>query len=114
MKIVGLESITVELNSDGYFVKCIGNASTVVFFSGTIQHRDMKVAGISYEDDYLGNAFAATITPGVVDVRYHKSYSDAAISRIFRALLAVPEMDWCTGFLVRYQGRELSIVPGGI
>ena len=92
---------------EGYFVKCIVNASTAILFPGTIQHRDVKRDGVSYEDDYKGNAMAATITPGQIDVRFHQAYTDEAVKTIFTRLLDLPEMSWAKSFRLRYQGRTL-------
>ena len=107
MKVQGLESIAPYVAAQGYFVKCILNASAAVFFPGTIQHRDVKREGVSYEDDYRGNAMAATITPGMIDVRFHQAFTDGAVKEIFDKLLALPEMAWAKAFTVRYQGRVL-------
>ena len=108
LKTIDLESIAKEIASDGYFVKCIVNSSTAVFFPGSIQHRDVKRLGVSYEDDYRGNAMAATITPGRIDVRFHKNYPDDMVRSIFSRLLDIPEMDWAADFSIRYQGRNLT------
>ena len=107
MKIVGLESIAQEIEVAGYFVKAIVNSTAACFFPGTIQHRDVKRESLSYEDDYRGNALAATVTPGIIDVRFHSEFPDEMVSTIFESLLNQPEMVWAKSFLVRYQGREL-------
>lgn len=103
----GLDSISTDIAQDGYFVKCIVNSTAAIFFPGTIQHRDVKQEGVSYEDDYRGNALAATITPGTIDVRFHERFSDDAVRAIFRSLLVLPDLDWASGYQVRYQGRLL-------
>ncbi|RYD68210.1 MAG: hypothetical protein EOP83_01265 [Verrucomicrobiaceae bacterium] len=107
MKVSGLQSISSSIAAEGYFVKCVLNVSAAIFFPGSIQHRDMKHEGVSYEDDYRGNAMAATITPGMIDVRFHQAFADGAVKEIFDRLLALPEMSWAKGFTVRYQGRVL-------
>ena len=107
MKVFGLPSISPYLAGEGYFVKCVLNSSAAVFFPGSVQHRDVKQEGVSYEDDYGGNAMAATITPGMIDVRFHQVFADGVVKEIFDRLLALPEMSWAKGFTVRYQGRVL-------
>ena len=107
MRVHGLESIAAETALEGYFVKCIVNRTDAVFFSAMIQHRDMKQEGVSYEDDYEGNALASVIRPGKVEVRFHKEYSDDEVGRIFREILLLPEMQWASAFSVEYQGRTL-------
>ena len=107
MKALGIESINDEIGTEGYFVKCIVNSSAAIFFPGTIQHRDVKREGVSYEDDYRDNAMAATITPGRIDIRFHQSYPDETVRTIFEELLRLPNMRWAAGFSIRYQGRTL-------
>ena len=70
---LGLETISSEIEAEGYFIKCIVNSSAAIFFPGSVQHRDVKRSGVSYEDDYQGNAVAATIRPGIIDIRFHRS-----------------------------------------
>ena len=112
MKLHGAELVAVESTSDGFFFKCIANESEVAFFSGAIQHRDLKIASLSYEDDYRGNAVAGTITKGVIDVRFHEKYSDEKIAKIFASILESPEVASIAGYCVRYQGRVL--IPTGV
>lgn len=109
MRTSGLESIRHYISQQGYFVKCILTDSVAVFFPGSVQHRDVKSDGASYEDDYRGNALAATIVPGRIDVRFHEQYADERVSRICRDLVRNPDMIWATGFEVTYQGRCLRI-----
>jgi hypothetical protein len=107
MKAFGLESITPYLVNEAYFVKCIANSSAAIFFPGSIQHRDIKREGVSYEDDYQGNAMAATITPGKIEIRFHKDFSDDSVRSIFQSILALPDMRWASTFKVQYQGRTI-------
>ena len=107
MRIIGLSSIKLELEQSGYFVKCIVNQDAVVFFSSRTQHRDMKREGLSYEDDYQGNAMAAVIKPNKIEVRFHSLFNDAQVKKIFQEILAIHEMSWAKNFVVVYQGRTL-------
>jgi hypothetical protein len=107
MNISGLDTISGDIAQAGYFVKCILTDRVAVFFPGSIQHRDVKRDGASYEDDYKGNAMAATITPGRMDIRFHERYSDEAVQRIAASVLGCQEMEWASGFSIIYQGRTL-------
>ena len=49
MKAIGLETITQDLEKEGYFVKCIVTSSAAGFFPGTIQHRDIKRENILFQ-----------------------------------------------------------------
>lgn len=107
MTVSGMESISLAIQQPGYFVKCILGESAAIFFPGTIQHRDMKRHGLSYEDDYRGNAMAATITPGLMDIRFHPAYPDERVRAICRQLKQAPGMEWMSSVVVSYQGRML-------
>jgi hypothetical protein len=108
MKVTGIESIKQYLEQPGYFVKCLLTDSVAVFFPGSIQHRDVKRDGVSYEDDYRGNALAATVTPGRIDIRFHQGFNDEQVGSICRNLLSCPDMAWASSFSVCYQGRLLT------
>lgn len=110
MRIHGAAAVLPAIEAPGYFVKCIANPTDVVFFPGSVQHRDVKVAGVSYEDDYRGNALAATLASSMIDVRFHARYDDAQVAAIFRSILSAPEVAVLAGFGVRYQGR--SVITG--
>ena len=107
MTISGVDLIRHDLNNPSYFVKCILTADVAVFFPGSIQHRDVKQNGASYEDDYHGNAMAATLSPRGVEIRYHRDYSDEAVKTICRTLLSHPDMAWASCLPVTYQGRPV-------
>ncbi|MGJ8678509.1 MAG: hypothetical protein ACSHX0_13425 [Akkermansiaceae bacterium] len=107
MIIHGLKTIELELANIGYFFKAITNDTEIAFFPGSIQHRDMKISGLSYEDDYLGNALACIIKPNQIEVRYHGRYTDAMVERIFRNILGMPEASALSKFSMTYQGRQL-------
>ena len=108
MTVSGMESITQTIQQPGYFVKGILGESAAIFFPGSIQHRDMKRHGLSYEDDHRGNAMAVTITPGRMDIRFHPAYPDEKVREICRRLKRAPEMEWLSSFVVAYQGRMLA------
>jgi len=103
----GIDYLNEQLVQQGYFFKALARKGEVAFFSGLIQHRDMKIGGLSYEDDYLGNALACVIKPGEIEVRYHQDYSDAVVLEIFRDLLGQAVGSGLAGFRVSYQGRML-------
>jgi hypothetical protein len=88
-------------------VKFILGDSTIVFFPVTQQHRDMKSNGLSYEEDYRGNAVAGLITPAGVEIRFHQAYSDERIRALWSRLRALPELADARLSPLVYQGREI-------
>ena len=89
-------------------LKFLLNDSAIAFFPASQQHRDMKFEGLSYEDDYRGNALAGVVTLERVEIRFHKAFSDERIKSIWARVLSIPEVA-CAGLgRLYYQGREIS------
>ncbi len=74
-----------------------------------MQHREQKAPQISYEDDYAGDALAAMLAPGRIEIRYHRDVSHERAAQIMRVLLAEPRLAFMRGWHVTYQGRTLRI-----
>ena len=88
-------------------LKFILNDSGIYFFPATHQHRDSKSDGLSYEDDYRGNAVAGLVMPERVEIRFHKDFSDERIRIIWRSVLSSPELAKTRLGQLYYQGREI-------
>ena len=99
-----------EVSEHPYFsAKMVFNEAGAILFPVTAEHRDQKAAGLSYEDDYKGNALAAMLGPGKIEVRYHKRFSDQRVAAVLRALKSFPDLDWIGHCKVQYQGRILTL-----
>ena len=99
-----------ELSQQPYYsAKMVFNAYGAILFPAKAEHRDQKAAGISYEDDYKGNALAAVLSPGKIEVRFHKRYPDDRVAAILRDLSSQPELVWIRSCAIRYQGRTLTL-----
>ena len=107
MQVYGLEEVSQELAQTGYFVKCLLNREALLLFSSLIQHRDVTRHGLSYEDDYRGNAMAGIVKPGKIEVRFHAAFEDVIVKSLFSELFCMPEMNWASNKIVEYQGRIL-------
>lgn len=92
-------------------LKMVFNERGAILFPAKHQHRDIKAEGISYEDDYKGNALAAMIATGSIEIRYHKNFTDRDVSRIVGRQLAEPSLSLMAGWRITYQGRPLMISP---
>ena len=88
MQIYGLDLIRSEIDSGGYEVKLVAHEQAVAFLPRTAQHRDVKIQGLSYEDDSKGNALAAMVSPGRIEFRHHRAFSDERVRQIALAILA--------------------------
>ena len=89
-------------------LKFLLNESAIAFFPVTQQHRDLKVAGLSYEDDYRGNALAGLITLERVEIRFHAAFSDDRVKAIWTQVLKLPEVAPVQLGPLHYQGRVIA------
>jgi hypothetical protein len=101
-----LETITKQA---GFSAKVVLNEAGALFFPSHIQHREQKGPAISYEDDYAGNALAAMLSPGRIEIRYHRDFGDARVANLVRALLSEQRLAFMRGWQVTYQGRTLDL-----
>jgi hypothetical protein len=103
MHVVGTELLKETSGS----VKFILNDAGIMFFPATLQHRDVKTHGLSYEDGYRGNAVAGLVTQERVDIRFHKAFSDERIRGIWFRVSIIPEIAKARLGRLYYQGREI-------
>ena len=107
--LVGTEFLQHLAAEGGFSAKMVFNAKGAIFFPCAGEHREQKAEGISYEDNYRGNALAAMLSPGKVDVRFHKGFTDAQVCAMVRSLLACSELSFLRGWRITYQGRPLAV-----
>lgn len=108
MFLIGANFLAKAVGQGGFSAKAVLNANGAIFFSTSQQHRDQKADGISYEDNYEGNALAAMLAPGKIEIRFHKEFTDRAVTEIIASLLAHPDLGFMKGWKVLYQGRTLT------
>lgn len=111
MQVIGVEYLTSIVGEKSFSAKMVFNDRGAIFFSVDRQHRDMNADGISYKDDYKGNALAAMLGPGRIEVRFHKAFTDAAVARIITVLLDQPTLSFLREWRVTYQGRPVVRPP---
>lgn len=111
MNIIGAEHLEALASGSTHQIKMAFNDRGAIVFPVSRQHREMKADGISYEDDYKGNALAAMLRPDAIEIRFHQGYKDADVARIVAALLALPEFASMQTARVTYQGRVLKLNP---
>jgi hypothetical protein len=102
MKVAGAELLGRQPT-----VKFILNETAIVFFLAAVQHRDVKADGLSYEDDYRGNAVAGIASPERVDIRFHQAFSDERICGLWRRVVTAAELGGKQLGKLYYQGREI-------
>ena len=108
MLLTGAEWLESLARQTGFSAKLVFNDAGAIFFPANLQHRDQKAANISYQDDYAGNALAAMIAPGRIEIRYHRDFTDQHVTQIVQNMLAEPSLAFMQSWQVTYQGRTLS------
>ena len=98
-----------ELSQQPHFsAKMVFNSNGALVFPVSLEHRDRKAPGITYEDNHKGNALAAMLGPGKIEVRYHSKFSDSQVSSILHTLTNHTDLAALNGATVTYQGRPLK------
>ncbi|MCB9853443.1 MAG: hypothetical protein H6819_10140 [Phycisphaerales bacterium] len=110
MQIIGLAYIRDLIDSgEGFDAKCVFNRSGAIFFPGHLQHQDQKTPGISYKNNYKGNALAAMVMPGRFEIRFHEKYADADVAEIMAAMAGVEGLEFLANWRTTYQGRRIEL-----
>lgn len=102
MLLLGVDFLHTLLDKQNFSAKMVLNARGVIIFPTAREHREMKADGISYEDNYKGNALAAMLAPGRLEIRYHQDFSDAEVARIVGLLLSHPDLASLASWQVTY------------
>ncbi len=101
------ELVSAQTDLDYFQFKLIANERGVVFLPGTTEHRDAGRPNIRYADNYAGNALAAMVTPGLIEFRFHRAFSDERAKSIALQIIEHPELRFASDFKVTYQDRVL-------
>lgn len=109
MQIVGFEWLLSLAEQGGFSAKLVCNENGAIFFATTLQHRDQKITGVSYEDNYVGNAVAAMVSPGRIEIRFHRDFSEERIRSVVRSLLADSRLSFMVKWQVTYQGKPIAL-----
>ncbi len=105
MHLQGTEFIASASTQPHFQAKMVFNANGAIFFPVSSEHRDQSGPDIHYADNYKGNALAAMISPGTIEVRFHRDFSDQQVGEILETITNHPSLACVRGFAVTYQGR---------
>jgi len=110
MRLINFELLQAALSEKSPRLKFIANEDAVLFFPDHQQHRSAKIAGVSYEDDYKGNAVAGIVNGEQVEIRFHAAFSDNRILNLWTLILVTAQkLDiHLADFTLHYQGRKLK------
>ncbi len=91
-----------------YQFKAIMNATGIILFPMTRQHREAKAEGLSYEDGATGNALAAVISPRQIGIRHHPHFAAETVKQILKSILQDERLQALRDFTVTYQGKVIK------
>lgn len=109
MHITGAQHLDALISCKAHDLKMVFNASGAILFQSSRQHREMKGEGISYEDNYAGNALVAMVRRDAIEIRFHQKFADTQVATIVAALLALPEFAPLVSAAATYQGRVIAV-----
>jgi hypothetical protein len=111
---IGAEDLTAQLTAEPLRQhKALLNDAGIVIFPASTQHATVKAHGISYEDDYRGNALAAVFDAHKFEIRWHRDFSADRVKQLIAELHKLPELAVLRGLSVTYQGKVLVGTVGG-
>ena len=108
MFIRGTDFIIPLLDQQHFSAKMVFNEHGAIIFPVHQEHRNQSAMNISYEDNYKGNALAAMLAPDIIEIRYHKMFTDNQVAKIIKTLKAHSEFVFLSDWRVTYQGRFLD------
>ncbi|MFC1657427.1 hypothetical protein ACFL2P_02515 [Candidatus Moduliflexota bacterium] len=111
MKIMGADYLQRIAGTEDFMGKMVFNDRGAYVFSARFQHRDMKAPGVSYDHEGRGNALAAMLKPGLVEIRFDPRFNNDRVMGILRKLLASPGLAAMRGWKVTYKGKPLGTLP---
>lgn len=109
MRIIGIDHLLGLAEGSIFEGKMVVNEHGAIFGPVSTQHRDLSAEGIAYADDYKGNALAAMLGPGRIEVRFHRAFADEDVARLIRAIASEPGLEFLRAWRATYQGRALII-----
>jgi hypothetical protein len=103
----------VEVARPGYRFKVVFNARGIIFGPMSLQHTELRAPNIAFQGDEAGNAAAAVIFAGRIEVRAHPAVSaDAARGALERLFAQLPALAPLKGFEIVYAARKLGRLGG--
>jgi hypothetical protein len=108
MILIGAEFLLSQCAQGGFVAKLVLNDEGAIFFPANQQHRDQKAPGVSYADESVGNALAAMLSPGKIEIRNHRDFSEQRVGEIIETLLTMPELAILRTWRVTYRGRDIQ------
>ena len=108
MIVIGAENLAERLKDEPLRrLKALLNETGIVIFPASTQHAAIKLRGISYEDDYKGNALAAIFDGHKFEIRWHRDFSEIRVKQLVDTLRRQPQLNSIENHLVTYGGNAL-------
>jgi len=109
MQIIGATHLEEDLKAEPFRKhKAVLNETGILIFPASVQHATMKADGISYEDDYNGNALAVVFDAHTFEIRWHREFSEDRVRALLHKLRGIVDLASLTAQRVTYQGRPIG------
>jgi hypothetical protein len=99
--------VTAELARPGHQFKIVFNERGAIVAPGTLQHDTLRAPGIAYAHDHAGNALAAMVYGGRIEIRGHGAFAPERVRLILGRLAELPQLEPLRGHRVTYRGAVL-------
>lgn len=109
MLLVGTELLDLLSDQPSRTIKFLMNDAGIAFFPASQQHRESKFPGLSYEDDYGGNALAGVISGQRIDIRFHSAFIPDRVRLLWARIRVQPQLSHVRDLPIYYQGKLLSL-----
>jgi hypothetical protein len=108
MKTYQIEVFHEAAENQGRQIKFLLNENGIGFFPVNQQHREVNFPGLSYAEDYRGDALAGIYQSGHAEIRFHQKFSDERVKTLWqKAETALPRLASAVQ-MMKYQGRRLK------
>src|ERR1022692_4554577 len=108
MTVIGAENLAERLKAEPVRqLKALLNENGIVIFPTSLQHATIKLHGISYEDDYKGNALAVIFDGQKFEIRWHPDFTETRVKLLLKDLWKHPELGALKELSVTYQGKPI-------
>ncbi|MBI4861298.1 MAG: hypothetical protein HY815_13730 [Candidatus Riflebacteria bacterium] len=97
-----------ELVKPGHQFKAVFNERGIVVAPGSSQHNTLRAPGICYEHDHKGNALAAMIYAGRLEIRGHSAFPPERVRGLLVRISRLPGLVALRGLEVLYRGQRLG------
>lgn len=108
LTLIMMIDVAAVLRSPGYQFKAVFNEGGIILAPVRVEHNTLKAPGISYEQNHKGNALAAMIYQGQIEIRGDPAFRLERVRNILSRLRRLQPLGLLGEFQVTYKGAALG------